>query len=115
MFKYTCSDLFAGLPLEAEGGSFSPRLSSAVAIVAPVLQLPCPCPANLQACPTPAQRTCHPVVGKDMSFPALVGCLSKNLDMETACLLLISVWAKPATGMQLSECTSNPPVNTSYF
>ena len=38
-FKSTCSNLIAGLPLEAEGGSFSPRLSHAAAVVAPMLQL----------------------------------------------------------------------------
>ena len=37
--KSACSNLCAGLSLEAEVGSFSPRLSHAAAIVAPVLQL----------------------------------------------------------------------------
>ena len=54
-FKPACSDLFAGVPLEAEGGSFSPRLSHAAAVVTPALQLQCLCPANPQACPALAQ------------------------------------------------------------
>ena len=102
------SDLFAGLPLEAEGGSFSPRLSHAADVVAPALQLPFPCPANPQACPDPGQRTCHPMLGKNTCCTALFGCLLKNIAMETPYFLQISVWTKPATGTQLFKCTSNP-------
>ena len=38
-FKSTCSNLFAGLPLGAEVGSFSSMLSYATAIVGSVLQM----------------------------------------------------------------------------
>ena len=33
-FKFSSANLFTGLPLEAEGGSFSPRLSNAATVVA---------------------------------------------------------------------------------
>ena len=83
-FKTTCSNLFAGLPLEAEGGSFSPRLSYAAAVVALALQLQCPCPADPQACPALAQQMCHPVVDKTTYCPVLVGYLSKDNTTEPA-------------------------------
>ena len=73
-FKPACLDLFAGVPLEAKGGRFSPRLSYAAAVVTPALQLLCLCPANPQACLAPAQWMLHPVVGKDTCFPALIVC-----------------------------------------
>ena len=63
-FKFTSSNLFAGLPREAEGGSFSPRLSHTAAVVATVLQLQCPCPADPQTCLDLDQQMCHPVVNK---------------------------------------------------
>ena len=48
-FKFASFNLFAGLPLEAKGGSFIPKLSCAAAVVALALQLQCPCPADPQA------------------------------------------------------------------
>ena len=50
-FGLQYSSTFVGLPLEAEGGSFSPRLSIANAIVGPALQMQRRCPANLQSIP----------------------------------------------------------------
>ena len=38
----------------------------------------------------------HPVVGKYKCFPALLGCLYKEIAVETHPLLRIAVWAKTA-------------------
>ena len=46
-----CFNLFFGLPLEAEGASFSPRLSIATAVIGSVLQMQHQCPADPQAYP----------------------------------------------------------------
>ena len=77
-FISACSNMFAGLPLEAEGSSFSPRLSRAAALVAPALQMQSLCPANPQACPELTHQVCHPVVDKTTYYPVLVGSLSKE-------------------------------------
>ena len=77
-FKYTSSNLFTGLPLEPKGGSFSPRLFHAAAVVALALQLKCPCPADPQAYLALAQQTWQPMVDKTTYCPVLVGCLSKD-------------------------------------
>ena len=107
--------MLAGLNLEAKGGSFSPRLFHAAGVVAPALQLQCPCPAGPQACPALAQQTGHPVENKTMYCAILVGCLSKDNTDKLTHLLQISVWTKPVAGIQLSKCESNPPVNMSYL
>ena len=110
-----CSILLIGLPLEAEGGSFSPRLSHAAAVVSPVLQIQSLCPADPQAWPILSQKVYYPVLGKDAIFPALVGCLAKGNTGKPPLLLQISVCTKPATGIQFSACDPNPPMNTSYL
>ena len=111
-FKFASSNLFSGLPLEAKGCSFSPRLSHSAAVVAPALQLQCPCPPDPQACPALAQQMCHPLVDKTTYYPVLVGCLSKDNTIKPPGLLQISVWTIPAAGMQLFKFESNPLVNT---
>ena len=50
-FGLKCSNLFAGLSLEAEGGSSSLRLSIATAVVGSALQMQRQCPADPQAYP----------------------------------------------------------------
>ena len=50
-FKLKYMNLFAGLPLEAEGGSFSLRLSIAIAIVGSMLHIQCQCPADPKVFP----------------------------------------------------------------
>ena len=77
-FKFASLNLFAGFPLEAEGGSFSPRLSCASATVAPALQFQCPCPADPQACPALAKQMYHPMVEKTTYCPVLIRCLYKD-------------------------------------
>ena len=91
----------------AQGGSFNSRLSHAAAVVAPALQLQCPCPADPQACPALAQQTCHPVVGKAMYSLVLIGCLSKDNTAKPPHLLQIIVWTQPGTGMSLSKYAPN--------
>ena len=100
--RFMSSNLFAGLPLEAEGGRFIPRLSHAAAVVTPVLQLQCSCPADPQACPDLSQQTCHPMVAKTMHRPVLIRCLAKDNIAKPPHLLQISVWTKPAAKMSLS-------------
>ena len=83
-FKIASSTLFAGLPSEAKGGNFSPRLSAAAAAaaaaatVACVLQLQCTCLADPQACLALAQQICHPVEDKTIYCPVLDGSLFKD-------------------------------------
>ena len=101
-FKSARSNLFAGLPLEAEGGSFSPRLSSAAAVIAPVLKLQCLHLAEPQVCPTLAQQKCYSVLDKTTYCLVLVGYLSKDNTAGQPQFLKISVWTKPAAGKQLS-------------
>ena len=79
--------MFEGLALEAEGGSFRPSLSHAAAIVALTLQLQCPYPADPQAYLAIAQQTCHTVLDKTISYPVLIGYLSKNNTVEPPHLL----------------------------
>ena len=112
-FKFASSNLFASLPLEAEGGSFSSKLSHAAAIVAPVLQLQYPCQADLQACPAFAQQTFHPMVYKTIYCPVLVGSLSEDNMAKSPCLFQISVGTKPIARMPLFEYNPNPLVTTS--
>ena len=50
-FGFQYSNLFCGLPLETEGGSFSPRLSIATVVVASKLQMQHQCPADPQTYP----------------------------------------------------------------
>ena len=71
-FKFASFNVFASLPLEAKGVSFSPRLSHATAVVAPVLQLQCPCPAKPQTCLALNQQMYHPIVDKTIYCPVLV-------------------------------------------
>ena len=89
--KSAFSNFCTGLTLEAEGGSFSLRLSYAAAVVAPALQLQCPCPAEPQVCPALAQKKCHLVVDKTIYCPVLIGYLSKDNTAKPPCLLQILV------------------------
>ena len=80
-FILAFSNFFSGLPLEAEGGSFSLRLSLASIVTTFALQLWCP--ADPQACPTLAQQMCHPEVGQTVYYPVLIVCLSKGNNAES--------------------------------
>ena len=53
-FGLKCSNMFAGLPLAAEGGSFSPRLFIVNAVVGSALQMQHQCPADPNTFPVPS-------------------------------------------------------------
>ena len=65
-------------PGEDDGQIPSCNMFHATAVVGPAMQMQCTCAADTQACPTLSKQMYHPVVGKDMYCPVLVGCLPKD-------------------------------------
>ena len=50
----------------------------------------------------------HPVMGNDIFYPILDGCLSKDNTAKPPPWLWITVWVKTPAAIQLSECDLNP-------
>ena len=114
LFRFAYSNLFAGLPLEAEGGSFSPRLSLCCCCC---LLLRCSLQCLMASWtskhvtgPMPNQcATLWWVKAIIYSFN-LIGCLSKDNSCQDRLICCkLSVWMQPAKSCdaRLSKCTPN--------